>query len=325
MRNPIAIPSTLLSLLITSHASPTHPHQSPLGPSPSPYPSPSTAIPYTFRNATLDDIDDITTVWYEAFRPGPLWNYMYQFTDDVGPLYRWTCQRETVRRIFREAASQDMRTNVITVQVPDPSTSTPSSRRGDFAATTREKVVSLAMWEFNQTGGRLDGEDDSSPAVSMSLPMLLPMGLYSSDGSDTSPGLSSPFNCSAHLDVNMTRARHYTEIMEAAYVKYLREAVGPQLYLGLLATHPGWDGNGFGAAHLRWGKARLGAGPAGGGGEEGSSLPLTLIATPAGYPLYVSEGFEGLKNVTLERLDGAGVIWHEVMKFEEGGGRVDEL
>jgi hypothetical protein len=120
--------------------------------------------------------------------------------------------------------------------------------------------------------------------------------------------------------MNMTRALPLSKRSEEAQDTYLRSALGPQLYLGLLATHPGWDGNGFGAEQLRWGKAQLGRLGGGGGG-----LPLTLMASPAGYPLYARKGFEGLKNVTIERLDGKGVFWLEAMKFELGGGGADEL
>lgn len=320
MRSLNDIPSILSSLLLVSshacHASPT-PHQAPL--SPSPVPPPAAGIPFTFRNATLEDIDDITTVWYDAFRPWPMWNYIYQFTDDVDPLYRWTCQRESFLHMLQDD-SQDIRATAVTVQVPDPST--PSPREG--VAATRERVVSVAMWDFKELSRSHDREDSSSSSSSfMWSPALLPTSLHGGGGS-SSVSSPSPFNCSAHLDINVTRALHHLKHMEAAQEKYLRGPLGPQFYLGLLATHPDWDGNGFAAAHLGWGKAqlgRLGAGVGGGGGR----VPLTLIATPAGYPLYVSQGFEGLKNVTVERLDGEGLFWYEVMRFEEGGGGEGEL
>ena len=298
MRSLNHIASILLSLLlISSHASPT-PHQAPLGPSPSP--SPAAAIPFTFRNATLEDADDITTVWYDAFRSSNLWHYLFQFADDVDPLYRWTCQRDAHLQALQDESS-GVKFTVITVQVPDPTTS--SSPEG--AAETRERVVSFAMWDFNQTRPHRDQGSPTSPQ------MLLPMGLHGGGGGgggDTS-GLS-PFNCSARLDINMTRSLHYSGRMSAAKDKYLDKPLGPQLYLGLLATHPGWDGNGFAAVQLGWGKAQLGrlGAEVGGGGGGGGGLPLTLLASPAGYPLYVSEGFEGLKNATVERLDGEGGV-----------------
>lgn len=49
----------------------------------------------------------------------------------------------------------------------------------------------------------------------------------------------------------MTRANHLEEILASAEQEYLREPLGPQLQLSLLATHPEWDGNGFAAAEKR--------------------------------------------------------------------------
>ncbi|ROW08337.1 hypothetical protein VMCG_03225 [Cytospora schulzeri] len=322
MRNSNTISSILLSLLLSPSPTTTAaPHQAPLGPFPSPSPSPA-KIPFTFRNATPEDMDDMATVWYDAFRPAPMWKYIRQFTDDVDPLYAWTCQRDAFRRMLDQDEEQDLRATVITVQVPDPSISSSSSSSSlswEGATATRERVVSLAMWDFNETRQRHDGEGSSS---SMLSPMSFPLGLHDSRSS-SGISSSSPFNCSAHLDMNMTRVRHLMERAEGAHDKYLRKPLGPQLYLSLLATHPDWDGNGFGATQLRWGKAQLER--LGGEVYGGGSLPLTLMATPAGYPLYVSEGLEGVRNVTVERLDGQGWLWTVLMKFEEGVGGADEL
>lgn len=199
--------------------------------------------------------------------------------------------------------------------------------------------MSFAMWNLNETHRHRSSVDPHQDSPAMSSWVVPLMGTHGGSG-DVVPGPSSPrFNCSAYLDINITRALHLSGHMDAAREEYLRGPLGPQLYLELLATHPAWDGNEFAAAHLRWGKALLGRlGVAcGGGGDDcddgggggaragGDDLPLTLMASPAGYPLYVSEGFEGLKNVTVERLDGKGLLWDEVMKFEGGGGEVDEL
>jgi hypothetical protein len=48
-----------------------------------------------------------------------------------------------------------------------------------------------------------------------------------------------------------------------------------------------------------------------------SKIPVTLIATPAGYPLYDDIGFRGIKNITIETLDGwaNGLLWFEVMEY----------
>ena len=46
-------------------------------------------------------------------------------------------------------------------------------------------------------------------------------------------------------------------------------------------------------------------------------VPVTLLATPAGYPLYKSLGFESVANVTLNLLDGynGGITWIEYMQW----------
>lgn len=98
-----------------------------------------------------------------------------------------------------------------------------------------------------------------------------------------------------------------------------------QLYLNLLATHPGWDGNGFAARQVRWGmELSCGYGSedvdvdVGGisGEAKGTTVPVTLLATPAGWPLYESLGFEGVENATISMLDGLGELWNEVCKWD---------
>lgn len=259
------------------------------------------AVPFKFRNATIDDIDDIATVLIDAFKPSPVFKYIRQFADEAGEEYTWTCQREGYRDLFQEHAA-DYRFQVITVP--------------ESTSLSGEKVVSVSVWDISRTEHHRDGE---LPLASLSP--LLSHSLSRTTYSNADYKHVSGFNCSAHLDMNLTRAYHYQHFMEDAERKYLAEPFGAQLYLGLLATHPSWDGNGFAAQHLHWGKAQL---------EllrrpSGDRLPMTLLATPAGYPLYVEEGFRELKNITMERLDGKGVFWHEVMSYEQSSGGVDEL
>lgn len=261
----------------------------------------SSTVASRFRNATIDDIDDITTVAIDAFKPSPVFKYLRQFGDEVGEEYTWTCQREGYLALFQQHPA-DYRFQVITV--PEPTS--PSG----------EKVVSVSVWDVSRT--QLHRDDELS---STSLSPLLGHSMSQTAHSSASHRHVSGFNCSAHLDMNLTRAAHYQQFMEDAERKYLAEPFGAQLYLGLLATHPSWDGNGFAAQHLRWGKEQL---------EElrkqpGARLPMTLLATPAGYPLYIDEGFKGLKNITMERLDGKGIFWHEAMSYEQSSGQVDEL
>ncbi|ROW07498.1 hypothetical protein VPNG_07097 [Cytospora leucostoma] len=291
-----ALPKLLLSisllLILPSNASTIIPPQSSLGG------AKAASVPFTFRNATIEDVDDITTVFLDAFLPDPVWKYIRQFADEVHPLYTWTCHRDRLLAQFRNRGPE-LDWKVITVQEP-----------------AGERAVSVAFWDFSGTETVIDAGDSSSYLSSL-------LSVHGSDsGSGTSSFSSSPFNCSAHLDLNMTRVRHFTSVMQEAREKYI-DPIGRQVFLDLLATHPDWDGNGFASHHLRWGKGQLGRG--GGDGGAGEALPLTLVATPAGYPLYVSQGFEGLRNATVGRLDGEGVLWQEVMKYEEESDGADEL
>lgn len=251
----------------------------------------SSAVPFSFRNATIHDVDDITTVIIDAFKPSPVFKYIRQFADEAGEKYTWTCQRDGYLALFQQHAA-DYRFQVITVP--------------ESTSVSGEKVVSVSVWDVSRTEHH---RDDVLPLSSLS-PLL-----------GRSMSQISGFNCSAHLDMNLTRAVHYQHFMEDAERKYLAEPFGAQLYLGLLATHPSWDGNGFAAQHLRWGKAQLERLRE----QPGGRLPMTLLATPAGYPLYIDEGFQGLKNITMERLDGKGLIWHEAMSYEQSSGPEDEL
>lgn len=261
----------------------------------------SSAVPFTFRNATIADIDDITTVAIDAFKPSPVFKYIRQFGDEAGEEYTWTCQRDGYLALFQQHAA-DYRFQVITVP--------------ESTSLSGEKVVSVSVWDVSRTEHHRDNE---LPFTSLS-PLFGRSPSQMAHGNANYKHLSG-FNCSAHLDMNVTRALHFQHFMENAERKYLTEPLGAQLYLGLLATHPDWDGNGFAAQHLRWGKAQLELL----GKPSGDKLPMTLMATPAGYPLYIDEGFRGLKNVTMERLDGKGFFWHEAMSYEQLSGGVDEL
>lgn len=263
----------------------------------------SSTVPFSFRNATIDDIDDITTVLIDAFKPSPVFKYIRQFADEAGEEYIWTCEREELLALFQQHAG-DYRFQVITVP--------------ESTSLSGEKVVSVSVWDVSRTEYHRDDED-GPPLITLSP--LLGYSLSKTTYSSVEYSHVSGFNCSAHLDMNLTRANHLHQVLEDAEHRFLIEPLGAQLYLGLLATHPSWDGNGFAAQHLRWGKAQL---------EllrkpTGESLPMTLLATPAGYPLYIEEGFRGLKNITTERLDGKGLLWHEAMSYEQSSGWVDEL
>ncbi|KAH8199833.1 hypothetical protein TruAng_006003 [Truncatella angustata] len=148
----------------------------------------------------------------------------------------------------------------------------------DHTTVSGSRVVSFSDWQFNRT---------------KSHPDLFTLAMLENGG-----------NCSKHLDSNQTRSEDYMKHLKSAVETHLDNVYERHVYLSLIATHPKWDGNGFAAVHLRWGM----------GLADEMELPTTLIATPAGYPLYKSVGFEDIYNDTLERLDGEGIIWHEVMK-----------
>ncbi|RYP92463.1 hypothetical protein DL770_001409 [Monosporascus sp. CRB-9-2] len=103
-------------------------------------------------------------------------------------------------------------------------------------------------------------------------------------------------------NMNMTRALDVQRQFVAARKQYI-DAETPHghgyVYLNLLATHPEWGGHGFGAANSLWGMEEL-------AGQRAENV--TPIASEVGVPLYRSIGFEAVKNVTIEMLDGLGAV-----------------
>lgn len=286
MKNLFSFVLTTLSFLTLSSSALAAPQQVPItGPS----------IPFTFRNATLEDVDDIATVYLDAFRNADATRYVRQFADK-DPEYTWTCQREAFKRVLlNPQAGGPIVVKVISVP--------------DLSLPRKERVVSIGAWMY----GYLQQESDTS--LQSASFTGLNSGLFSVPMGNSIPN-EGKFDCNAHLDMNMTRALHYERAINEAQNDYLLKPYGSQFTLGLLATHPEWDGNGFAARHIHWGKetlADMNQAPE----HSDHRLPLTLIGTPAGYPLYISEGFQGVKNITIERLDGEGVLWCEAMKYEE--------
>lgn len=119
-------------------------------------------------------------------------------------------------------------------------------------------------------------------------------------------------NCSTLPGMNTTRASDFERQMAVIEKEYFSTAYPQQLYLNILATHPSWDGHGFAARLVNWGKdiSRELADKA---------WTVTLLATPAGFPLYDSLGFDSVANVTismLERVNGMDNLWFEVMRWQ---------
>lgn len=223
----------------------------------------------TIRPIVEADLDDVTTVVIDAFSPGAANKYLSIGGDELAN-YTWKCVRKAVGEQFKQKPDNTF-ANVISV----PQKSFSSHER-------RERVVAIAVWRiFNgHEGDNLELAGKTSCLMSG--------------------------RCSENLDTNMTRAEDFQQQFSAAEEKYIHGLNQSQLYLELLATHPDWDGHGFGASHCRWGMNRAAA----------MKVPITLIATPAGYPLYDSLGFDSIANITINMLDNLGELWFEYMRWD---------
>ena len=238
------------------------------------------SVPFTFRDATYEDIDDATTIIIDAFSPSPQWHYHSPSREKYLD-YEWYCMREAIEKQWKEVDWTYAWGRVVSVPVEN-------SKHG-----RDERVVALALWD------RLI--QDSASVVASGEDGALNVN----HGFDLMALLNKTFDCSKHSDLNMTRGLDFSYQFSFAKYKYIDNAYDDQLYLSLLATHPDWDGNGLGAKNLHWGMELA----------ERWKVPVTLIATPAGYPLYRSEGFEDVKNITIKMLDGLGELWFEVQRW----------
>jgi len=226
------------------------------------------------RPAVEADLDDFTTVFIDAFSPGPVWRYVSPHHEQYKE-YTWNCTREVVGQQFKHKPNNTF-ANVISV--PDQhSTSDVQSKR-------KERVVAIANWKIIEP----TAEDPTHGDID-----LLDIGLGST-------------SCSDNIDMNMTRALDYNRQFRAADEHYVYEFPRKQMHLSLLATHPDWDGHGFGAAHCRWGMEMA----------KRMDVPVTLIATPAGWPLYDQLGFESIANISIKTLDEPEDLWYEYMRYD---------
>lgn len=226
------------------------------------------------RPATEADLDDIVTVVIDAFAPGPVWRYLYQFQDQFKE-YQWKCWRENIGEQFKHK-SNDTFANVVSI----PGQYSDLNSQGN----REEKVVALAVWN-----------------------VLEPSSAYFElEGMDLLGVLHDSAKCSDHLDMNITRASDYQRQALVAEERYVYSLAQKQLYLNLLATHPDWDGHDFAAAHVQWGLEKARA----------MGVPVTLLGTPAGWPLYNSLGFESIANITIETLGDMDDLWYEYMRYD---------
>ncbi|KAK5951975.1 hypothetical protein OHC33_006861 [Knufia fluminis] len=173
------------------------------------------------RPATETDLDDIVTVFVDAFAPGPVWRYLYQFQDQYKE-YQWDCMREDIGKQFKHIPNNTF-ANVISV---------PSQRSDpDTQGSRDERVVAIAVWKI------FEPSSEHPDHGNMDLLSILPNNAQ----------------CSDHLDMNLTRAADYEGQFSAAMQHYVYDLPQRQMYLTLLATHPDWDGHDFGARHVHWG------------------------------------------------------------------------
>jgi hypothetical protein len=243
---------------------------------------------YQFRDALREDIDDITTVALDAFSPSLAWQYTmpeYQRYKD----YTRYCTREGLARQWDDIDRDDT-VFIKVVAVPDAMASDGRN----------ERVVAVSACALLARNGTATSATQFFAQMSQHCSPTLGVRMDASDS-------SSMYNCSAELDTNQTRATDLDCQLGAAATQYIDDAYPKYLYLASLATHPDWDGYGFAALSLHWGTKLANT------LEE----PVTLIATPAGYPLYNDFGFRSLKNVSIKTLDGweGGSLWFELMEY----------
>jgi len=230
------------------------------------------------RPATEADLDDITTVVIDAFAPGPAWHYAFPHQDEYKE-YQWRCLRKAVEQEFARKPNNTF-VNVISVPVG------PSAAATTMQGERAERVVAVAVWKI------LEPDKRQSESGSMDL---LGFGVH-----------SGKQKCSDNLDTNMTRAEDFNRQFSVAEEHYVIDFPHKQMHLGLLCTHPDWDGHGFGAAHCEWGMDLA----------KSMDVPVTLVATPAGWPLYDLLGFESVANITIKTLDEPEDLWFEYMRYE---------
>lgn len=222
------------------------------------------------RPASKHDLDDITTVVIDAFSPGRMYHYVFPELSHYKE-YHWRCLREAVGEAFANLTVSNF-INVITVPV--------SGSNIESNINRHERVVSIAFWAVVEPG------DDDIIIQSRGDSFLR-------DGS-----------CSDHLDMNITRAEDFMRQTDAYEKHFILNYPHKQVYLGLLATHPDWDGHGYGAAQCEWGldmAANLG-------------VVTTLMAISEGWPLYDELEFESVANLSIKTLDDLEDIWFEYMR-----------
>lgn len=254
---------------------------------------------FTIRNAELTDLNDVTTILASAFAGSPAWDYGYQFRTEY-PEYHWCCLCEQLRRDFEQRDVNTVWIKVLEIEIDDTERSQkPEVTRKEQAAGKTKRVVSVAVWKVldQNAPGYWDPHESSEV---WKLKSDVTERIAHDDKQE------EHFDCSLHLDMNMTRTSDFQRQISKLRRPYIEDAYLKQLHLEELATHPDFQGRGYAAELVRWGM------------KEAKSLdlgPVTLVSTPAGYELYRALGFVDLGEVLVGRLDGRGKLWFEATRW----------
>lgn len=249
------------------------------------------------RNATLQDLDNVASVLASAFAGSPAWNYGYQFRK-ISPEYHLYCLRKDIRQQFLRMDVQRTWAKVLELRDPD--------RDG------QTEVVSVAVWKLlDQRGGTdreggLESRERSLSSPWMDFRRITTEAAQLITGDDESGSATEPFDCSLHLDANITRLNDFQQQLQIQRRPYIEDAYPVQLYLEELATHPHWQGHGYAEQLVRWGMSEA---------QRRKLGPVTLVSTPAGHDIYRRLGFIDLGEVLVRRLDGAAKLWFEAMRW----------
>lgn len=240
--------------------------------------------------------------------------------------YRFTSHVESPRAVFRDLRTDDIpaitRVFVDAFAPGELYHYLAPDLQGHEEELARCMEVKIAqLWKARDretTFGKVVAVGDEDVPVSFSIWNIRTHAARGARSWTTQTGLVSMVKeCTTLPGVNMTRAIDYDKQEAAIIHREIDTAYPRQLYLNLLATHPRWDGHGFAARHLRWGKHKSHELPGKLQAATAARWPVTLLATPAGYPLYSAEGFESVRNVTIYMLDGLGTLWYESMRWSE--------
>jgi predicted N-acetyltransferase YhbS len=227
-----------------------------------------------FRDIQPADLPAITTILVEAFSPSATWHYLMPDLQHHKPEV-WTCLHAQVEYAWETRNTSTSFGKIITVIQEEDQEEIPAS---------------FSLWTIRH-------REKDSPSTSTTTSFFSPQSIFSA--------LHDP--CPIPPGTNLTRALKFARQNAAVEHKYFDLPYAHRFNLNLLATHPSWDGNGFGARHVQWGQNfSLTLEP---------KMPVTLLASPAGYPLYDSLGFESVKNATMPMLDDLGQLWFEVMDW----------